>query len=1061
VFIAATRPPPPPNSLNVKAYGAQGDGVTDDRVAFEDVIAAHVSTGRPIFIPEGTYLLGRDASNSWSVTFDQLENITIIGVKGRSIIKHPAGMPNSSVALLRFNGCKHITIRDVTFDGGWGNSVTEITWASNGDVLPQATINVRDTSRFETAGSAEVDVGGGVTDTISWTGKTSETLTGCTGGTGTLRTGARLGILDGTTGINHTTQADPRNYLLMLRGCEDVEVDGCHFNDCYGDMVWLGFRGPSVEDGNIPCRNIRLKGCVGNVSARHGVAVGQQTDGLSVVDCEFRYINGTAFEMEPQGTGQFARDMHVDGGYFGLWWNPSGTGRFLSQSISVVGAGAAAGLIDGDGARSITIENATIEGNLGIWGARNVTVFNNTFITDFDHGATNGSYAPVYIDHVSDGIDILHNNFYDRGKYDPDDITDPEDDPHLAAIVVKSYVDLRPAGIRIAGNKIKVRNGRAGISVCGSGGQIGGTQEYTAATITDTTVIVTAAGWTVNEHIGKVVHRSGLAALVAGNTSDTLTTSGWFRPSGSGNIEVTPSAGAFRLIAVAGVVTVENNDIDCIDDGNGAGGVGIHTTASNVGGALRIRNNNIRGATGYGVEALLGSFSTLFELVGNHVYDDQETQTTTTAFYVSGVEDAVQTVIYGNTSGTGLTHMGGLTAGSWRTSDGWAGFDDPNGLIYDTAGKMYVRQNSSSIYMKQSPVTAATGWQPILTVPRATLRGIGTAAYGAGALTPGLPPSIDGDIEVLVCQNHDASPVVLTTPSRFEELITGESVYAFATNTAAIYWRRFRVGDVAPVVADPGSDFNSAKIYSFKDCINYGNPFSDYAVVENDGVGSAPAFPGGTSLQANSLILDIITWFSGGGGGTPGNIDSWANAAVAEVEEVDDNRYGVVSDVFGQALCTSRDIVQGAFTGATAQLYDSYNVWCAFTLVLIPAEVLARSSGTITCTTKANYANTPDSDYMTIGDGIVPPVRYEFDVAGDGDADGVVVNISGATTAADVAAILRTAILANQPSLGVVDNADGTLTVTHQWPGAGGNVTMTENVTNGGHTVSGLTGGQG
>jgi hypothetical protein len=80
------------------------------------------------------------------------------------------------------------------------------------------------------------------------------------------------------------------------------------------------------------------------------------------------------------------------------------------------------------------------------------------------------------------------------------------------------------------------------------------------------------------------------------------------------------------------------------------------------------------------------------------------------------------------------------------------------------------------------------------------------------------------------------------------------------------------------------------------------------------------------------------------------------------------------------------------------------------------------------------------------------------------DLDGVThgrkqVNVSSDTTAADVAARLRTAILAVFGSLTVTDNADGTLTVAHNWLGTGGNVAMTENVANAGFLVVGLTGG--
>ena len=117
----------------------------------------------------------------------------------------------------------------------------------------------------------------------------------------------------------------------------------------------------------------------------------------------------------------------------------------------------------------------------------------------------------------------------------------------------------------------------------------------------------------------------------------------------------------------------------------------------------------------------------------------------------------------------------------------------------------------------------------------------------------------------------------------------------------------------------------------------------------------------------------------------------------------------------------------------------------------------AAATGTITCATVANLA---DSDYMTIGDGINPPVLYEFDVAGDGVTAGrVQVNVSADTTAAQVAARLRTAILANQPALSVTDNADGTLTVTSDIAGAHANITITENVTHASFTVAGLTGG--
>lgn len=102
----------------------------------------------------------------------------------------------------------------------------------------------------------------------------------------------------------------------------------------------------------------------------------------------------------------------------------------------------------------------------------------------------------------------------------------------------------------------------------------------------------------------------------------------------------------------------------------------------------------------------------------------------------------------------------------------------------------------------------------------------------------------------------------------------------------------------------------------------------------------------------------------------------------------------------------------------------------------------ANPSGTITCIAKASMA---DTDFMTIDDGINAAVLYEFDTVGNGGTGGrVIVNISGATTAAQVAALLKTAIVANQPYITVVDNLNGTLSLSSTTR----NITLTETVAN-------------
>jgi hypothetical protein len=77
-----------------------------------------------------------------------------------------------------------------------GEASTTITNGSNGQSLPQSTINVSATNNFVLPGSFNVTTSNGV-QSVSCTGNGSNTLTGCSGGTGTMSTGnavTQLGV---------------------------------------------------------------------------------------------------------------------------------------------------------------------------------------------------------------------------------------------------------------------------------------------------------------------------------------------------------------------------------------------------------------------------------------------------------------------------------------------------------------------------------------------------------------------------------------------------------------------------------------------------------------------------------------------------------------------------------------------------------------------------------------------------------------------------------------------------------------------------------------------------
>lgn len=84
------------------------------------------------------------------------------------------------------------------------------------------------------------------------------------------------------------------------------------------------------------------------------------------------------------------------------------------------------------------------------------------------------------------------------------------------------------------------------------------------------------------------------------------------------------------------------------------------------------------------------------------------------------------------------------------------------------------------------------------------------------------------------------------------------------------------------------------------------------------------------------------------------------------------------------------------------------------------------TSKKITCATQADMAS---GDTVAIADGRDTAVVYEFRKAGSVTPGNILVDISAAVTAANVAAALVAAIQANQPALTTTDNTDGTLRV--------------------------------
>lgn len=162
--------------MPVEWFGAKGDGVTDDIVAIRRASRVAGTANEP---QEIVFQSGR---HYWCTDTWQL------GVLGQATTSYTIrGMG----AYLLFDGV--VLGAKVAVKVGQSTEYqTTIAAGSHGAALPQATIHVTSTADLPASGIVRILVDPGNEQTIAYTGKTAggdPTITGCTGGTGTLSTG--------------------------------------------------------------------------------------------------------------------------------------------------------------------------------------------------------------------------------------------------------------------------------------------------------------------------------------------------------------------------------------------------------------------------------------------------------------------------------------------------------------------------------------------------------------------------------------------------------------------------------------------------------------------------------------------------------------------------------------------------------------------------------------------------------------------------------------------------------------------------------------------------------
>ncbi len=195
ITLASSGAGGPTGSISAVDYGADPTGAADSTSAIMDADAAAALVDAEVIFPPGRYKTERTPAAFYSLILQSRKNVYWRGI-GTVEFFHPddAAAGTSLCEMLRISDCTRVRVRNIGFDGGWGNAVVYIATASDMvdlSAIPSNTLNYDgDSSKMPASGSFTI-VTADDAQILTYTGKTGTTdggtFTGVSAGTGFLR----------------------------------------------------------------------------------------------------------------------------------------------------------------------------------------------------------------------------------------------------------------------------------------------------------------------------------------------------------------------------------------------------------------------------------------------------------------------------------------------------------------------------------------------------------------------------------------------------------------------------------------------------------------------------------------------------------------------------------------------------------------------------------------------------------------------------------------------------------------------------------------------------------